>query len=709
MITLTTDIPRQKILDSEKTQEWAEKTVNAYVGLSRFNQSHFSEDFLESLYKYYAGEIDDEDYTHVTKPFDSKKRNVPAKLHNYNILKSTIDILLGEKSKRSHEFTVVNTNPEAISAKKEAKKKFLKDTAINLYLSELQKQGFPVDDVEQVPKMEDLDQIFESSYTDRKSIAGQQAMNYQYRNLEMKDKFIEGFKHFLISGVVTSYRGVNHDEVEYDILNPLDVDGDKDPDIEFYEDGDWAIMRKMSYPSSVIDYYFEDLNEDQIDRLENPRGEFSDDFISRKGAANSFLSQSQNSYQRRERSIEVVRCFWKARKKIGFLTYTDEMGIEQEDIVDEGYQPGIDEEVKWEWINEVWEGHRIDGDIFVRCRPLETERRNLDNPSKCKLPINGRKYSDINSGSISLLMLGIPYQLSFNIYKYKLDLAVAKSKDIIAQFDINAIPKKWKPEDFMYWIDNTGIAWVDYNKEDVKFSPQHQAAIDLTMKTIASYIELLESIITEWERISGVNAQRAGIIGQYEGKATSQQAIVQSSYVTEDLFRRFQRFEQRDLQATMDYSKYAFKNGKKAQYITDDGSISQIDIDGEEFMESEFGIFVSNQAKDLEKLEMIKQMVQPMIQNGTPASVVATIIASENFSDIKEKIEKAEKMSAQQQEQIRELELQEEQAKRDHELHLQDREDVRKVMDNETKIIVADKNNEAKKEVARINDREDND
>lgn len=709
MISVTTNIPRQKIPDSEKTDEWAQNTIQAYINISRFNRSQFTDDFMEKLYKYYAGEIDDDDYTHVTKPFDSKKRNMPAKVHNYNILKPTVDILLGEKSKRGSQFTVINTNPDSVSAKKEAKKQFLSKVAFEYYLSELKKAGIPVDaeDMESLPNNEEIEQAFEESYTDRKSMAGQDALNYLHHDLELKDKFIEGFKHFLISGYVFSYRGVNYDEVEYDILNPLDVDGDKDPDIEFYEDGDWAITRKLSFPSSVIDYYFDDLTPEQIDRLEQPQGQYSPDFISRSGAANSFTRDDENQYNRRERAIEVIRCFWKCRKKIGFLTYLDEFGILQEEIVDESYKQQEGEKVQWEWINEIWEGHRIDGDIFVRLRPIEIERRDLDNPSKCKLPINGRKYSDMNSSPISLLMLGIPYQISFNIYKYKLDLAVAKSKDRVAQFDINAIPAKWKPEDFMYWVESTGIAWVDYNKEGISYSPQHKTVMDLTVQTISHYIELLQAIIQEWERISGVNAQRAGVIGEYEGKATSQQAIIQSSYVTEDLFRKYSRYEQRDLQGIMDYAQYAMENGKVAQYVADDKSIKQIEIDGAEFSNSEYGVFVSNQGKDLENVDILKQMIQPMIQNGTPISVVAQMINSENFSDIRSKIEKAEKASARQAQKMQELEMQQAQQEQQFEIEKLEREDLQNIRDNETKLEIARMKAEADKEEARINDRED--
>ena len=69
--------------------------------------------------------------------------------------------------------------------------------------------------------------------------------------------------------------------------------------------------------------------------------------------------------------------------------------------------------------------------------------------------------SDVNAKNISLVKLGIPFQLTYNIYKYRLELAIARSKDIIAQFDINMIPKKWDMDKFMYYVEGSGIAWVD--------------------------------------------------------------------------------------------------------------------------------------------------------------------------------------------------------------------------------------------------------
>jgi hypothetical protein len=270
----------------------------------------------------------------------------------------------------------------------------------------------------------------------------------------------------------------------------------------------------------------------------------------------------------------------------------------------------------------------------------------LDNPSKCKLPINGRRYSDTNSKNISLVKLGIPYQLNYNIYKYRLELAIARSKDIIAQFDINMIPKKWDMDKFMYYVEGTGIAWVDYNKEGIQLNPQHQSVMDMSIKTIDQYISLLDSILVEWEKISGVSRQRQGEIGAYEGKASSQQAILQSSHITEDLFRKFERMEQRDFQALLDYSKEAWLTGKKGMFVMPDGTTDFLDVNSMQHMETNYGIFVSDAGKDQEKLQNIKGLTQAMMQNGAKPGDIAEMLDSDSFTEIKKNLKLADKANA---------------------------------------------------------------
>ena len=664
-------IPKQRVPLSQKDEKWKKDCVDAFINLSKFGISE-RRAYLRSLYDYYNGVIDEEDYNYVLKPYGKTRKNFPTKLRNYPIIKPIIDLLLGEKSKRPLEYSVTVQNADAISQKEEQLQNLLLNNIRTQFLNELIKQGQVEGEQQEVPLPKQVQEEFNRSYVDSRAIRGQYSLNYIMSQQEIYDKFQKQWFHFLVAGECYSHKGVRRNEPFYEVINPLDVDFDKDPDIDFVEDGDWAIIRKFSHASTIIDAYGEFLSDEQILELESPTHTSAEAYLLYRAEASG---ADDNIY--RNRLIEVVTVYWKSRKRIGFLNYIDpNTGTQEMKEVDETFK--LTKEMKeqtnatleWEWVNEVWEGIRIDRRFYIKMNPLAIQRTSMDNPSICKLPINGRKYSDINSQPISLVSLGIPYQLNYNIYKYRMELAIARSKDIIAQFDINMIPKNWDMDKFMYFVEGTGIAWVDYNKEGIQLSPQHQSVLDMSIKTISQYLTLLESIMVEWEKLSGVNRQRQGSMGTYEGKGTSQQAIVQSSHITEDLFRKFSNFEQRELQGLIDYSKVAWIEGKKGMFVMPDNTLAELEVDGLGHLETEYGIFVSDAGKDVEKLQAIRGFAQAAVQNGLPMSAAISIFESDSFPQIKDKIRQAEKaqeelnkaqQEAQMQQQQQQMQIQQQQ------------------------------------------------
>ena len=671
-------IPQQKLPLSKKNKKWRESCVEAYIELSQYGVNQRKDD-LKRLYDYYNGVIYEDDYRYVTHPYGKSRNNFPSKMRNYPIIKPIIDLLLGEKSKRPLNYTVTVQNGDTVSEKENAKQQAIYQNLQQRFIQALAQTNPELlqnlESPDDIPMPKQIADQFENSYVDNRAIKGQHAMTYIMQQSEVYDKIQKAWFHFLVAGEVYTHRGVRNKEPFYEILNPIDIDYDKDPDIEFVEDGDWALVRKYVHASSVIDSFYESLTDEQVLELEEPRQSDPESYLLYRRAR---AGSDPNTY--RNRLIEVVTVYWKSRKRIGFLEYMDpETGSMEEMEVDETFRlpkqmKDMGAKVTYLWVNEVWEGTRIDGRFYININPVANQRLSIDNPSTCKLPINGRKYSDINADNISLVSLGIPYQLNYNIYKYRLELAIARSKDIIAQFDINMIPKKWDMDKFMYYVEGTGIAWVDYNKEGIQLNPQHQSVLDMSIKTISQYISLLESILQEWEKLSGVSRQRQGTIGAYEGKASSQQAIVQSSHITEDLFRKFARLEQRDLQALLDYSKEAWLTGKQGMFVMPDGTTDFLDLETLQHMEANYGIFVSDAGKDQQRLDQIKGLAQAMIQNGTKASMVAEMFESENFSQIKGKLKAAEKAAeeleqaqqqAQQQQAEQQMQMQQQQMEQD--------------------------------------------
>jgi len=676
-------IPQQKLPLSKKNKKWRESCVEAYIELSQYGVNERKDD-LKRLYDYYNGVIYEDDYRYVTQPYGKSRTNFPSKMRNYPIIKPIIDLLLGEKSKRPLNYTVTVQNGDAVSQKESAKQQAIYQNLQQRFIKTLAQSNPDIlqnlESPDDIPMPKEIADQFENSYVDNRAIKGQHAITYIMQSQEVYDKLQKAWFHFLVSGEVYTHRGVRNKEPFYEILNPIDIDYDKDPDIEFVEDGDWALVRKYVHASSVIDSFYESLTEEQVLELEEPRQSDPESYLLYRRAR---AGSDPNTY--RNRLIEVVTVYWKSRKRIGFLEYMDpETGTMEEMEVDETFRlpkemKDMGAKVTYLWVNEVWEGTRIDGRFYININPVANQRISIDNASTCKLPINGRKYSDINSDNISLVSLGIPYQLNYNIFKYRMELAIARSKDIISQFDINMIPKKWDMDKFMYYVEGTGIAWVDYNKEGIQLNPQHQSVLDMSIKTISQYITLLESILNEWEKISGVSRQRQGTIGAYEGKASSQQAILQSSHITEDIFRKFARLEQRDLQALLDYSKEAWLTGKQGMFVMPDGTTDFLDLDTLQHMESNYGIFVSDAGKDQQRLDQIKGLAQAMIQNGTKASMVAEMFESENFSQIKGKLKAAEKAA----EELEQAQQQAQQQQAQQQMQIQQQEMERASIDKE--------------------------
>ena len=670
------EIPRQKLPFNEKdpnTSEgynWCKNNIQARLEMSDFtgSQSHHKQ-YLKRLYDFYNGNIENNEYAYVTQPYGSTRQNYPARIRTYPIIKPIIDTLLGEKAKRPLNYQVIATNSDTVDMKEDMKHQEIKKNLYQQFLLELSRQGVPIEDLdEEPPPPEQVVEAFERNYRDQRAVTGQQILNYIERQQELHDKFQLAWFHFLVSGEVYTYRYVEAGETVYEILNPLDVDYDKDVETTFVEDADWAVVRRLLTPSSVIDKYYETLDDDQVHRIENPRNDLDPTYLYH------YHSERSSYPDYRRKSVEEAQVFWKSRKKIGIVSWWDEeLGLLEKEV-DENYQLMEDETVEWLWVNEIWEGTRLDGDIFVNMRPLVHQRRNVDNLSICKLPINGRRYSDVNSENISLVSIGIPYQLMYDIYNYRLENAIARSKDFIAQFDINLIPSDMSMETFMYYTEATGIAWVDYNKEGVQLNPQHQTVLDLSVKTVQYYIELLQHIIMEWERVSGVNRQRQGKIQQYEGAGVTQAAIEQSSNITEDYHRKFSQLEKRDLWALLDYSKDAYVTGKKTSYVLDDASVATLEVDGMQHMQTEYGIFVSDSTKENEKLEYIRSLSEALVQNGAPLSTIIDVIDANSTTTMKDKVKKAERsiqelQQAQQQaeRQQKDRELQDKQMERRHE------------------------------------------
>ena len=635
------DIPNQNISYAAKIKDdydWGRKTMLAYIQRSSFSTNTYKM-WLKKLYDYYNGHIDIEDYKLVTAPFGKEIEGDWADVKNYPIIKPKVDLLRGEFSKRPKDMTVYVVNDDVNSKMLEELNKQINDNLEQQFINTLNEAGVDTGiPSQEIPTPEYIKEQFESSYRDKRAINGQHAINFISQYNKLDEVFDVAWFDWMVTGEVYTRKGIEHNEIFEEVVNPLDIDYDKDPDLQFIEDGDWVVRRKYMLPSSIIDIFYDDLTMDEINQIET---------LAIQGPAFSttspFLYDRTVPFKAYSRLIEVLHVEWKSKKKIGIVDFVDEMGQPQSLEVTEDYTKTEGQTLKWYWVNEVWEGYRIGTTLYKRIRALQNQRNSIDNPSKCKLSYNGRVFSNRNSRNISMVTLGIPYQVLYNATMHRLKLAMAKMKDDMVILDINLKPKNWEIDKWLLMADQTSIMFADYAKEGVNRNNNTQSRLQIASSTIQAYIELLRFIKQEWDEVCGITKQREGQITSSETVGGVERAVVQSSLITEVYFAYFDQFKEREYQGLLDWSKLAWINGKKTSFVMPETSKTiYMDIDGIEHSESEYGIFVTKSSKLQEKIKMVQSIAQPLAQNGTPGSTIVEILESDNLADIKMKLRAAE-------------------------------------------------------------------
>lgn len=637
--------------------EWFKQNADYYIGMSDFtpHTNRQGGRDLSILYQIYNNQFPLKWFTHITDPLNAQNpqhRNYPAKIRPTGMLRTNIDLLLGEYPKRPFVYQVVNLGEDAYNSYLEGLSSTIELNLKEHFLAEAQnamkEAGHEMPEVPQDQEIEMPDSVkerFTATYKDNLSIRGQKWMKRAIREYRIRQQMLKMMKDWLITGEAYSYKNIENGNLVYERVSPLELDYDKSPGRDFVEDGEWVIRRQLWTISDVVDHFYDELKDADYESLET-RTQWA--------TPASMFNYLNGEYPDAERGkIPVYHITWKGRKPIRFVTYTDPLtGETQEMTLDEDtpLDPSMQLN-KTEWVNEVYEAWRIGDDIYTRMRPIPVQRNQMNNFSYCKLPYNGRKYSDTHADNISVLSMGIPYAIMYMICDFKLEKTIGKNKDKITLIDQNAIPQKdgWDEEKFFYYADALGYMIINRNQIGVDKSMNQYHVLDMSLwEHIKNLIELKNSFKQGWDDLLGITPPRKGQIAPSDGLGTTQSSLFQSSVITDMIFTLFEEFTETDLQGLLDYSRFTNVDGIRSIYNEDDFDRELLDIDPNSYCSAELGLFVEYSAKELQTLQQYKAQVQAMIQNGVRQSTILEIQQADNVSELMAKLKQIEEMEIKQ-------------------------------------------------------------
>lgn len=644
-----------------KNYEWFKENVDYRIGASNLgfnntqNAANASKRDLRTLYNVYNNQFPLSWFSHITDPLNAtnpQHKNYPAKVRPTGMLRTNLDLLLGEYPKRPYVYQVANMGEEGYNTYLDEMAKTIQSNVQEHFLAIAQQSmkaaGHEMEEIpqdEEIPMPETVKDRFTSSYKDNLARRGQRWIKRAIREYNVRQKQLKMFKDWLIVGMARSYKNIENGSFIYERVPPQEIDFDKSPNVEFIEDAEWVIRRQLLTVSDVVDKFYDELSAEEHDEIERKS------FVSPLSMYN-YLDTTYSS-EVHYGKVPVYHVQWKGKKPIKFYNYTDPItGEAQELMLDESVP--ADENLKLtktEWVNEVYEGWRIGDNIFTRMRALPVQRNEMNNFSSCKLSYNGKNYSDTHSENISVLEMGLPYAIMYMITNFTLEKTIAKNKGKITLFDQNAIPKGdgWDEEKFFYYADALGYMMLNRNQQGVDKSWNQYTTLDMSLfDQIKELINLRDSYKRDWDDLLGISPQRKAQTNSSDGLGTTQTNLFQSSLMTDMIFTLFEEFTEKELQGMLDYSKFINVDGIRAIYNEDDFDRELLDIDPNSYCSAELGLFIKHSAEEQRTLEMYKNQVQAMIQNGVKQSTILEIQQANNVAELMDKLKRIEEIEAQQ-------------------------------------------------------------
>lgn len=721
------NFPQQKLPLKKKDEQWQHDCVNYIIGEGNvvsggMQKTRFSE--LQTYYDLYNSIFDEKDFKRITNPFKVSD-GFPATPQDFNIIRPKVDLLIGEETKRPFNFRVVRTSQDATSDLMDQEKEMLIQymmSAIMARMSPEEQQQFQqqLQNGEIMPP-EEIGKYMRRDYKDVIENTAYHSLMYIREKCGIDNEFIKGWKDGLIAGQEVYYVGVQNGDPYMERVNPVYFSFDQSPDLEFIEDASWC-CRKMRLPvAEVYDRYHDKLSEKDLDKLNEMLTSRPSNDLGEKDPVDNFNHIQMHIYdnpvfdQKTRHNINVWHCCWKSFKKIKYVTFQDENGDAQIEIVDEFYKPvgteiGIDED----WIVEVWEGYRAGSDLYFGIQPVAYQHVSIDQPDSQKLPYCGAIYSNTNSKPRSLVSILKPLQYMYIVLWYRLELAIARDKGKVINMDITQIPKSMNitPDRWMHYLSSVGVnfinpyenQWGIPGREGGKPATFNQiTSLDLTMSNvIAEYIQLMDKIEQLAGTITGITEQRQGAISTSELVGNVERSVLQSSHITEPLFWVHNQCKKHVLTMLLNTAKGVWEESgkKKLQYVFDNGERAFLAIT-KEFYYEDMDVFVSDTSKDAENIAKLQQLIQPAMQNGASLLEAAEVLTNDNFNIIKQKLkdmqDRQDQLLQQQQEaqqqQAMQLQQMQNEAK-EQELMLKEAEmDLQRYKidaDNQTKIAVAE-------------------
>lgn len=613
----TFNLPNLNVKDSEKTEEWHKKFVQAITSSNVNNTYSLNYATMNECVNFYQGLNSGDEFNFLQEAEDGDV--LPAQWINYNKIKVKIDLLLGELYEKGYTINVSALNKEAKSRKLKEKERMRVEMRLQPVAQQLEDTyGMPMQQEGFIPADEEqLDDFFENDYKEQSELVMEAALKYLAKRNKWDYERLALFRDLLIMGKCFA---------KSEIVNGIPKIRRIDPRLMIYDTNakddylsDAAYFGEVYYMTIAECAERYNLTRKQLQEVHAQYKQYNgasgatggmSDFAVLGGNSNlKFFKNEQG-----ELRVLVISAVWQDYKDYSHKYSTDKYGGEHIKRVS---GDSTNEDVKKIKIKTWRQGTLIGGKFLKEWGEIPNQPRSLDNLAETKPPYYGLIPNYLNGHGISKVYQLKGLQKLKDIAMYNLQLAMARAGAKGFVYDVSQVPDEWDIHTVIKYLKTVGIAFIDSKKDGTPAQFNQFAQIDMTLsQSVQYYLEISMNIDREMDAVSGINEARQGQIqGSRQTVGVTQSSLFQSNLSTAVYFREFQEYASDLLNHQAGLVKIAWAGKERFAPIIGETGIDFLETDIELEL-NDYGVFVEEVPPMLDNVNTFHQLVTAALQAG---------------------------------------------------------------------------------------------
>lgn len=611
---------------------------------------------LQKAYNYYNGKRDKEQYKYLEENFGIGS---PTAVQFTPLLKKHVDELVGEfldtpilpKVSCKDDNTISNIGREKQLEISKQIIQFLKNHLNNSLLQIVQGR-----DITDKAIKQQLDKIIDNindSFVSQYEITAQNVIQYiiQSRHTDLVTKLRQLLTDILITGYCF-YRVIskNNTNIDIEVLNPLNVFIDRNPDSIYIKDSYRVVVRSWLTKSQILAKYGKELSKEDISKLRN-----------------DWQDKTTGEYRRSNSPV---------------ISVYDDMDDEDEDIIPG--RPHSDRgnlipvyEVEWietddNFIMQRYNTIRISDEYYILRGKDENVVRSQSNPNQCSLTVNGVVFLNRSKEPYSLILKCASMQDRYDLLIYYRDILIANSGIKGSIVDISMIPKFLGvqfPERIQKYMayKKAGVQLIDTTMEGrAEGQPLNTIFNGFDDSIPAAAVQAIEVTIQSVENtvssITGVFRERLNGIQQRDAVSNIQQGVTNSFTITKPYYQQMDLVTCEILTDCLNLAKVVFRNGLEGTLILGEHQQQIFTALPQYFTFTDYDIHVTPSTEIMQDMQTIKSMLPDLIKSGSVgADIIFEAVTAKSLTQLKLAVKKALAKQKQENNQLQQLSQQLEQ------------------------------------------------